>query len=164
MSEPRCRAATSVSASNGDRRNPTLRQRLCLPLATLLLAVMTATAVTGTPLHAQQQAEVIRGRITGPDSQPVVNALVTTVSFGGGITKTKRTDRNGRYSITYPNGEGDYWVSVTAIGFQPQRFKVKKLADEEVLIADLRLSNTQQLQAVTVTASGPRAAVGRTDY
>lgn len=119
---------------------------------------------TAPRVEAQVQAEVIRGRVTGPDSAPIVNALVTTVSFNGGITKSKRTDKNGRYSITYPNGEGDYWVSVTAIGYQPYRFEVKKMADEEVLIADVKLSNTQQLQAVQVTANGPRQQASRTDY
>lgn len=127
-------------------------------------ASFAALVVSANPAHAQVQAEVIRGRITGPDSQPIVNALVTTVSFNGGITKTKRTDKNGRYSITYPNGEGDYWVSITAIGYQPQRFEVKKLADEEVLIADVKLSNTQQLAQVTVTADGPRQTPLRSDF
>lgn len=127
-------------------------------------AAIAASAITPNTAVAQVQAEVIRGRITGPDSQPIVNALVTTVSFNGGITKTKRTDKNGRYSITYPNGEGDYWVSVTAIGYQPQRFEVKKMADEEVLIADVKLSNTQQLAEVTVRGDGPRQTPGRTDF
>lgn len=131
--------------------------------ATLLVMVM-ALCLRPSTVAAQVQAEVIRGRVTGPDNAPVVNAIVTTVSFNGGITKSKRTDKNGRYSITYPNGEGDYWISITAIGYQPQRFEVKKLADEEVLIADVKLSNTQQLQAVQVTANGPRQAAPRTDY
>lgn len=128
------------------------------------IAAMVAMVALPATTSAQVQAEVIRGRVTGPDSAPIMNAIVTTVSFNGGITRTKRTDKNGRYSITYANGEGDYWVSVTALGFQPQRFEVKKMADEEVLIADVKLSQTQQLQAVQVTASGPRQAVARTDF
>ncbi|MBC8089720.1 MAG: carboxypeptidase regulatory-like domain-containing protein [Phycisphaerae bacterium] len=153
------------------RERPAPVARIARRLAGFLLvsavtagASVVAMAYTANSAHAQVQAEVIRGRITGPDSQPIVNALVTTVSFNGGITKTKRTDKNGRYSITYPNGEGDYWVSITAIGYQPQRFEVKKMADEEVLIADVKLSNTQQLAQVTVTADGPRQTPGRTDF
>ena len=162
-----CSTGVSISARPSSIR--TARVGLTLLHAVSLLitsagAIVAASAITSSSAHAQVQAEVIRGRITGADSQPIVNALVTTVSFNGGITKTKRTDKNGRYSITYPNGEGDYWVSVTAIGYQPQRFEIKKLADEEVLIADVRLGNTQELAAVNVSASGPRQQVGRQDF
>jgi len=79
-------------------------------------------ALPFSPLHAQQTADVIRGRVTGPDSQPIPNAQITAVSYFGGITKTARTDKNGRFSITYPNGEGDYWISFSALGYQPRRF------------------------------------------
>ena len=69
------------------------------------------------PLHAQQTADAIRGRVFGPDSQPIVDAQVTASSYVGGITKSKRTDKHGRYSITYANGEGNYWLSFVAIGY-----------------------------------------------
>lgn len=124
---------------------------------------MLAFLAIASPLHAQQTADVIRGRVTGTDSQPVVNAQVTAVSFYGGITKTTRTDRNGRYSITYPNGEGNYWLSFAAIGYQGQRIEVKRIADEEVLVADMRLSNAQALAMVVTTATGPRQPPPRND-
>ncbi|MEP6834636.1 MAG: carboxypeptidase-like regulatory domain-containing protein [Gemmatimonas sp.] len=114
-------------------------------------------------LAAQPTADVIRGRVTNTENQPVENAQVTAVSFIGGITKTKRTDKNGRFSITYPNGEGDYWVSVVSIGYQGQRFEIRRNADEEVLMADVRLSNAQTLQSITVSASGPRQPPPRVD-
>lgn len=161
---------TRMPVRRRDRDTGPMRRLLSRSARALLFsmtAAITAIATesaTANAVHAQVQAEVIRGRITGPDSQPIVNALITTVSFNGGITKTKRTDKNGRYSITYPNGEGDYWISITAIGYQPQRFEIKKLADEEVLIADVKLSNTQEMSTISVTASGPRQSVGRTDY
>jgi len=133
---------------------------------TAMLAIMltiTLTSIAPRSLAAQQTADVIRGRVTGPDSQPVPNAVVTAVSYFGGITKTTRTDKNGRFSITYPNGEGDYWLSYAAIGFQARRFEVKRVADEEVLLADAKLSNAQTLATVNVAASGPKQTPGRTD-
>ena len=112
---------------------------------------------------AQQTADVIRGRVTGTDSQPVAGAQITAVSYFGGITKTARTDKNGKFSITYANGEGDYWVSFAAIGYQARRFEVKRVADEEALLADIKLSSAQTLAAVNVTASGPRQPPPRSD-
>ena len=121
--------------------------------------------VSAVPLcvQAQQSADVIRGRVTAPDSTPIAGAVITAVSYFGGITKTARTDKNGRYSITYPNGEGDYWLSFAAIGYQPRRFEVKRVADEEVLLADIKLSNAQTLATVKVAASGPPQPPGRSD-
>jgi hypothetical protein len=131
--------------------------------AALALAIVATSLLALTPAaaEAQQAADVIRGRVIGPDSQPVPNVQVTAVSYFGGITKSARTNRDGRYSITYPNGEGDYWLSFAAIGFQATRFEVKRRADEEVLLADVKLSNAQQLATVTVQASGPRQTVDR---
>lgn len=74
--------------------------------ALVFSAVFLAAAVAQ-PLRAQQTADVIRGRVTGTDSLPIAGAQITAVSYFGGITKTARTDKNGRYAITYPNGKGD---------------------------------------------------------
>ncbi|MEP6780760.1 MAG: carboxypeptidase-like regulatory domain-containing protein [Gemmatimonadaceae bacterium] len=131
--------------------------------ARIQLALLLSVSIPFAPLSAQQAADVIRGRVMSPDSQPIVGAQVTAISYLGGITKSKRTDKNGRYSITYPNGEGDYWLSFAAIGYTGQRFEVKRIADEEVLIADVKLSNTQTLGTVTINAAGPRQPPGRND-
>lgn len=127
----------------------------------LLLLLLLCTPAA---LAAQQQADVIRGRVTSPEGTPLFNVQVTAVSYFGGITKQTRTNRDGRYSITYPNGEGDYWLSFAVIGYQPQRIEIKRVADEEVLIADIKLSNVQQLQAVQTTANAARQPPARTDF
>jgi hypothetical protein len=82
--------------------------------ALLLLLVLVAS----TRLSAQT-IDVIRGRITGPDSLPIVNATVRATTNLGNVSKSARTDRNGRYAITFPSGEGDYWIDVSALGFAP---------------------------------------------
>ena len=128
-----------------------------------IVRVIVLSLVLSVPASAQQTADVIRGRVTGPDSQPISGAQITAVSYFGGITKTSRTDKNGKFSITYANGEGDYWVSFAAIGYQARRFEVKRVADEEVLLADIKLSNAQTLAAVNVTANAARQTPGRTD-
>ncbi|MEO7522111.1 MAG: carboxypeptidase-like regulatory domain-containing protein, partial [Gemmatimonas sp.] len=127
----------------------------------LVLFVLAALVVVATPAAAQQ-LDVIRGRVTGPDSQAIQRAQVKATSYSGGVSKTTTTDRNGRFSITYPSGEGDYWIDIRALGFQPKRFEIKRIADEEIMIADTRLaSNIATLDAMNVTADGPRALPNR---
>src|SRR5262245_50064763 len=98
-------------------------------LATLLLLGSGARA------HAQGNTDIIRGRVMGPDSLPMPGVVVTATSISGGVSRTGRTDRNGRYTITFPGGEGDYMITFAAVGYSPRRFELKRIADEEVLIA-----------------------------
>ena len=104
------------------------------------LGLVFAIAIA-TPAFAQQM-DVIRGRVIGPDSQPVGGVSVRATSYAGNVTKTGKTDKNGRFSITYPNGEGDYWLDFAAIGYMPKRFELKRVADEEILLADTRLASS----------------------
>ena len=123
----------------------------------LLAALLTAIA---SPVLAQ--ADVIRGRVTGPDSLPIENVVVTATTLSGNVSRTARTDKQGRYTITFAGGEGDYMVSFAALGFAAKRFQVKRIADEDILIADARLQRVNQvLDAVEVV--GERQRPNRND-
>lgn len=124
----------------------------------LLVAVpLVLPAVAAAPLGAQG-ADVIRGRITGPDSIPIAGARVTATSLGGNVNRTARTGTDGRFTIVFPGGEGDYWLTVTALGFAPKRYQVKRTADQEVLLADARLTRAvTELEQVRVLGSRNRA-------
>ncbi len=125
--------------------------RLVVSLLAILLLALTA------PLQAQQQLDVIRGQVTGPDSLPIAGARVTATSLSGNVNRNARTDTRGRFTITFPGGDGDYFVTVTALGFAPRRFEVKRSADQEVLLADARLSRAvTQLEEVRVVGDRPR--------
>ena len=133
-------------------------RRLALLTCSLLLAV-----VLGKSAQAQQM-DVIRGRVIGPDSQPISGVSVKATSYSGNVSKSAKTDRNGRYSVTYPNGEGDYWLEFRAIGYVAKRFEIKRVADEEILLADTRLaSSIATLEQVTTTANVGRALTNRND-
>jgi len=110
---------------------------------------------------ASQQTDVIRGRVTGPDSLPILNAQIAVVSVSGNVRRTATTNSDGRFTVTFPGGDGDYMVSVAALGFAPRRFQLKRIADEEILIADARLTRVEVLDEVTVV--GQRQRVRRTD-
>jgi Carboxypeptidase regulatory-like domain len=113
------------------------------------------------PVRAQG-ADVIRGRVVGPDSNPVANAEVSATSISGNVTRRARTGQDGRFTITFPNGDGDYMVAFNATGFALKRFEVKRTADQDILVADARLSRTMTtLDTVKVQGSRPR--VNRND-
>jgi hypothetical protein len=104
-----------------------------------------------------QQLDVIRGQVTNSDQQPIEKADVTATSVAGGVNRTARTDRAGRFTITFPGGEGDYYVTFTAIGYAPRRFEVKRTADQEILVADAQLQRMTMLDTLRATATRGRA-------
>ncbi|HMA19187.1 MAG TPA: TonB-dependent receptor, partial [Gemmatimonadaceae bacterium] len=106
------------------------------------LFVVAATLIAIVPPHSvqAQQADVIRGRVTGPDSASLEGVQVTVTSVSGNVSRTAKTDRNGRFTVTFPNGDGDYMVAFASLGYAAKRFEVKRAADEDILVADTRLA------------------------
>ncbi|MEO5568818.1 MAG: hypothetical protein ABIR92_10010, partial [Gemmatimonadaceae bacterium] len=75
---------------------------------------------------------------------------------------SRNTTKDGRFTIIFPNGGGDFIISYAAIGFQPSQKQVKREQDEAILIADHSLGkNATMLQAIRVTAN--RQQVDRND-
>ncbi|MDP9178616.1 MAG: TonB-dependent receptor, partial [Gemmatimonadota bacterium] len=128
-----------------------------------LLIVLTAAAAAMPRSALAQQTDVIRGRVTGPDSAGLEGVTVTVTSISGNVSRTARTDSNGRFTVTFPGGDGDYMVMFASLGFAAKRFEVKRTADEDVLIADARMTRIGTvLDPVQVTAQRekvPRNAV-----
>src|SRR5205814_3623986 len=94
-----------------------------------------------------------RGQVTGPDALPIPGARITATSYQGNISKSATTDKNGRYQIIFVNGEGDYWLEVAKIGYNRRRFEIKKVGEEQVMLADARLTSAiVSLDVVNVTA------------
>ena len=129
---------------------------------TLLCAATLLFGATLQPVSAFGQTDVIRGRIVGPDNQPIERATVTVTSISGNVSRTARTDKGGRFTVTFPGDDGDYFVNVAALGYGAKRFEVKRTGDQEILLADAKLQQVAtQLDAVKVT--GERKKVGRND-
>ncbi|MGH7636005.1 MAG: carboxypeptidase regulatory-like domain-containing protein, partial [Gemmatimonadaceae bacterium] len=122
-------------------------------------ALIAALMLGALPTTARAQVDVIRGRVTGggPDSLPIPDVTVTATSVSGGVNRSARTDREGRYTITFPDGDGDYIVSFSALGYAARRFQVKRIADEDFLVADARLQRVNTvLDAVEVVGERQR--------
>jgi hypothetical protein len=118
-----------------------VRHLLCLVIAVFALAF-------GARDLAAQTTDVIRGKVTGPDSLPIPGVTVTATSISGNVSRNGKTDKSGNFSISFPNGDGDYIVSFASMGYAARRFQVKRTADQEFLVADARLARS----AVTLDA------------
>jgi hypothetical protein len=116
------------------------------------LVCVVALLVAGQATAAAQNVDIIRGRVTGGDTLALPNVLVTATTLSGNVSRTARTDKNGRFTISFPGGEGDYWVTFTSVGLTPRRMQVKRTADQEILIANARLTPAAiELAAVQVS-------------
>jgi hypothetical protein len=130
-----------------------MTRRIALALSLLFFGAATAAA---------QTVDVVRGRITNPERQPVEGATITVTTLSGGVSRTARTDANGRYTVTFPGGDGDYMVSVAAIGYAARRFEIKRVADEDILVADAQISRSAT-QLGEVRVQGDRTRANRND-
>ena len=129
----------------------------------LILAGLLFAGVIIAPSAAKaQNVDVVRGQVTGPDSLPMKGVRVTVTSISGNVNRTAVTDQNGRFTVTFPGGDGDYMVTYAAIGFTAKRFEIKRAADEDILVADARMSSAGTLlDAVKVSTT--RDKVRRND-
>jgi hypothetical protein len=120
--------------------------------------------VLAAPPAFAQTVDVIRGRITGANNEALENVAILVTSISGNVNRPARTDRNGRFTVTFPNGDGDYMVTVTAVGYALKRFEVKRVADEDVLLADAKLTPVGTvLDAMQVTAERQRVSRNETN-
>lgn len=116
-----------------------------------LVLTCAIAAVVPRSLHAQG-TDVIRGRVTNTEGLPLPGVRVTATSIPGNVTREIRTNNQGSFQIAFPNGTGDYIMGYALIGYNFRQFEIKRVADEEVLIADARLS-VVQLDTIVSTAS-----------
>ena len=120
---------------------------LAVPLALTSFVAPRARAQVGST------TDILTGLIIGPDSKPLAGATVDATAVDGQITRHAQTGSNGRYTILFPDGGGQYRVSVRYIGMAPIAFVVNRQADEDRLVRDVALSPTAaRLQEVTVSA------------
>jgi hypothetical protein len=110
-----------------------------------------------------QQTDIIRGQIVGADARPLPGVRVRATSYQGNISKNATTGSDGRFNIVFLNGEGDYWIDLSRIGYRAKRFELRRIGDEQVLIADSRMTEAAAaLGAVDVTANRTRERPDRT--
>ena len=135
-----------------------LFRRLCIALTFLLFA---ASFPRGVRAQVGSSTDILTGRVLSPDGQPIVGARVEATSVETGITRSRTTNDEGRYTILFPDGGGSYQMTVRFIGYGPATFTLARQADEDRLVADVRLSPVAaQLGPVVVRGNAP---TGRAD-
>ncbi|HJP59670.1 MAG TPA: carboxypeptidase regulatory-like domain-containing protein [Gemmatimonadaceae bacterium] len=122
-----------------------------------LIAALALSAPVMAHGQVGSTTDILMGKISGVDSQAVVGARVEATSMETGITRTKTTDAEGRYTIIFPDGGGNYRLTVRAIGMEPVTRTVSRQGDEDRLITDVAMGrNATQLATVQVRANRPR--------
>jgi hypothetical protein len=120
---------------------------------------LTILLVLLTPLGALAQAgsstDVLRGRVVGEDGAPVRGALVEAWSAQSGVRRATTSGADGVYTLLFPDGGGRFRLRVSHLGREPYEAQVARVADEEVLLHDVRLG-TRPLDVEGVVAQGRR--------
>jgi Carboxypeptidase regulatory-like domain len=125
-----------------------------------LIALPFLLSITAHRAQSQvgSSTDIIMGQVVSPEGQPIAGARVEVTSTETQIKRTKVTGSDGRYTIVFPDGGGSYLLQVIAIGYSPTRMNVVRQADEDRLVADVKLGRTVAvLSSVEVRArSRPR--------
>src|SRR5438552_3821545 len=122
---------------------------------TLAVAMLLAFAL---PRAAAPQVgtttDIITGKVTGRDSQPLAGALVQATSLETQVSRQRTTDARGRFTIVFPEGGGQYQLTVRYVGMAPARATIARQADEDRLVANVRMDLAiVALEPVTVQAA-----------
>lgn len=113
---------------------------------------------------AGAQTDVIRGRITGPDSASVPNANVTLIALPEHVVRRTPSNDKGMFMISSPRTSGSYTVEIIALGYAPRRFELKRIGDSNEFAADVQLDvASTTLQPVRVRAARRRPDRGDDD-
>src|SRR6059058_543209 len=123
--------------------------------------VVALAAVSAQAVGAQVGAttDIITGKVTGPDSQPLPGAVVVATSVETRVSHQRTSDANGRFTIVFPDGGGRYELTARFVGMAAVQVNVARQADEDRIVANIRMGLAAvSLEPVTVSArSGARS-------
>ena len=111
-------------------------------------------------LQAQGHIEndVLTGCVTDLTGRPVADAQVGATSLGTGVTRSNKTDAEGRYKIYFPEIASKYTLLVKRMGFSPvQRTIARRTAGPEEMTIDVQFGGTPLALSVVEVAGNPDA-------
>ena len=127
--------------------------------AGLVLSIAAGLLVAAAPSRAVAQAgvgtDIITGTILGEDGNPVPDASVEAYSLETQITRRARTDARGRFTILFPDGGGQYRMSVRVLGLNPRTALVMRDADEDRLVWNVQLEPSPVTLEPVNVSGGP---------
>jgi len=122
-------------------------------LASLALVAVLVTSARSLAAQVGSTTDILNGVVTDADHNPIEGATVEATSVETQITRHIVTNAKGRYTILFPDGGGQYRVTVRALGEAEQRFVLARQADEDRLTRNVIMSPTAVvLEQVTVRA------------
>lgn len=128
-----------------------------------VVAALALCAVALVPRVARAQVgattDIITGTIIGADSQPVADAVVEAFSLETQVTRRAQTDTHGRYTILFPDGGGQYRMTVRVVGMAPRQAIVMRQSDEDRLLWNVSMAQNP-VTLTTITVRGARAPSG----
>ena len=117
----------------------------------IVLAVLALVVPSTVRAQVGTSTDIIIGRVVGPDSAPVAGAKVMIVSVATSATRNILTREDGRFTVLFRDGGGQYRLLVTMLGYRPANLTLQRQADEDRLMVTVRMSsNPAQLSTVTV--------------
>lgn len=128
------------------------------PLRTQLLrstanaALVALLVVSPASLVAQGPAapDTITGRIVTDSMRPVAGAMVYVTRSTDRAVEQRTADADGRFSVVFAEGSGDYLVYASAAGFTAARQRVQRTGTERRFTVTLTLRSTSPTQLATV--------------
>lgn len=127
----------------------------CLAPLTRALAVVLALALSALVTQSDAQigsaTDIVTGIVRREANTPVEGAQVEVTSLETNITRRARTNAQGRFTVLFPDGGGQYRVHVRALGLAPQEVLVTRQSDEDRLVAEIHMTATPtQIAGVTI--------------
>lgn len=128
------------------------------PFTSRSAIIVASILLSAATLFAQDLDNVtITGNVTDESGALVVGALVTVSSTETGLTRSGKTDQQGRYVFTQIS-PGIYLLAVSSDGFATSQRNTERLVAGQHLVAHVVLS-PQQVIANTVVVSGPATRI-----
>jgi hypothetical protein len=129
------------------------------------IAVLIGILSLSNALPAVAQPDIIRGKITGPDGQPMEKVTVTATSIADQTFRTVQSKADGTYSMLFNPGSGDYLMTASMVGFQPAPPKeIRDDAGTNLLVWNVTLNKPPiVLNAITTQAVRQRPDLNNAD-
>ena len=87
-------------------------------VALILLSLL----VTSADAQVGSSTDILTGIVQAPDGRPLEGATIEATSVETNITRRARSGSNGRYTIVFPDGGGQYRMRAIFLGMAPQEF------------------------------------------
>jgi hypothetical protein len=126
-------------------------------------AVMIAARPARVSAQVGSTTDILTGVVKNPAGVPIPGATVEAKSTDTQITRRTTTKADGRYTILFPDGGGQYTLTVRFLGMAPATLNIAHVADEDRLVTNVTLSqNPTEIQGIVVRArQNPRDGADR---